>query len=802
MSTSILATKLFPPILKQELVSRPHLVQLLNDSQKYKLTLISAPPGFGKTTLLSEWLHQKKVNAAWFALDEEDNDPFRFLSYLISAVQQAERTIGESSMGMLNTLQGPSMESVFINFINELSTLKHPLSILLDDYQVIDNIEIQSSMSYFINHLPKDIHLLISSRADPPWKLARLRSERELFEIRSRDLSFSFDETRQFLNSLMALNISPGDISALESRTEGWIASLQMAAISLQKSEDAHAFIKAFTGSNRVIFDYLVEEVLHVQTPEVESFLLKTSIFETFNADMANFVLQSADSRSILADLEKSNLFLIPLDNEHRWFRYHHLFSDLLKVHLLHDDPHGAIELHMRAAEWEEKQGNALGAFHHALSAKDLTGAIRIAENNSLGLLDSGQISDLNSWLNAIPQSIINHSPWLIVARAWVVAYLGKTELVETLLKQAEKQLAEFHNPDQQDRIRGNIATIRAYVSWMLGNPTSAIEFSKAAIELLPEIDTLALSQAYLTMAEGYQNTLQYDASEKAFKKADDYSRHLTNSHLHIFSISFLGFLFYIREQYNRAERQCRELLKEYEQPDGTYKLLSLANPLATLCEIYTDQGKLDEAVHYGEQAIKLARQWQQVDTLHFSLTCLDRAYLFSGKYEQANALLKQSKKLAAETSPWFRRISDTLGAYHNIFQNQPARVQAWLDERHFQPAKDRMEDRLEEFSIYRQLLLLRKEYSKTLDISLKLLDYSEKTGEVVRTISNLGDMAKAYIGLGQLEKANDCVDRMIQLAEPEHIGYPFIIRGTIMRELLKKALSKGICSRFRRNTP
>lgn len=797
MSSPILTTKFFIPTVKPQLVTRTRLHKPLTESHKHKLTLISAPPGFGKTTLLAEWLSTNKLRAAWLSLDDDDNDVLRFFSYLITAIQQVELSIGTASLTLLNETQQPSIESIVGNLVNELATLKHPCWIILDDYHVITNTDVQTAMFFLLTHLPDTIHLIISTRSDPPWKLGKLRSSQEMLELRASDLRFSMEETTQFLNQMMKLQLTEDDIAALETRTEGWIASLQMAALSMQKVDDVHAFVAAFTGSDRVIFDYLIEEVLHAQSPNVESFLLKTSVLELFDAEMCDFVLKRTDSHSILTNLEKSNLFLIPMDNEHRWFRYHHLFSDLLRFHLQHDDPLGALNIHKHTAEWLEQHGDPLGALQHFLSAKDLTNAIRVAEQNALSLLDHGQISDVNSWLNTIPQSMIIHSPWLSVARAWALIYLGKTDATETLLQQAEKHLAQLTINAESERIKGHITSIRAYAQWMVGNSALSVELCQVALDALPESDCLARSQVYVILGLSQQNLLIFDAAEKSFLQADECSRHLANSHIHLLAIANLGFLYYVQGKFSRAEQQCINLLNEFKLPDGNFRHLALANPLATLSIVYCSTGRSEQAIQAGENAVRLARQWQQMDTLHYALTCLDSAYLCAGEFEKADEMLAQAKKIAQDISPWWQRISERQEVIHYFFRNQPEAVSTWLENKGFNSETMDIQTYFEYFQTYVRALMLQGKYELALQYSIKLMETIENEEPKLRQISVLGEIALAQNFLGREKEAFTTLERSLKIAEPLQYTYPFIIKLNPMKELLQKVKSKGVSPVF-----
>ena len=351
MSTPLLQTKLYIPHSQPNLISRPRLIKHLEDGLSRKLTLVSSPAGFGKTTLLSEWIHKCGRSAAWISLDQGDNDPSRFLKYFITALQKNEAEIGEGILSALQSSQHPKTDILLTGLLNDITEMTQPFIIVLDDYHVITEPTIQEMLSFILENQPPQIHLVISSRADPPWPLARLRVRGELAEIRTRDLRFTTDEAATFLNNVMGLKLSPQEVALLEGLTEGWIAGLQMAALSMRGRKDVSGFIESFSGSHRFILDYLVEEVLDQQSHTIQEFLLKTSILESLNGPLCDAVTDREDSQMTLTQLEQANLFLVPLDNERRWHRYHHLFADLLRIHLEHTQPEHTPTLHRRASE-------------------------------------------------------------------------------------------------------------------------------------------------------------------------------------------------------------------------------------------------------------------------------------------------------------------------------------------------------------------------------------------------------------------------------------------------------------------
>src|SRR5215210_6530317 len=420
MSTPILTTKLYVPPPRPHAVLRPRLTGRLNEGLHRKLTLISAPAGFGKTTLLGEWVAGCERPAAWLSLDEADSDPTRFLAYLVAALQTIAPNIAEGVLGMLQSPQPPPTEAVLTTLLNETATIEDDLALVLDDYHVIDARAVDDALAFVLEHLPPRMHLIISTREDPHLPLARLRARGQLGELRAADLRFTSSEAAEFLEGVMGLDLSAQDIAALETRTEGWIAGLQLAAISMRGHEDATGFIESFTGSHRFVLDYLVEEVLQQQPDRVRTFLLQTSILERLSGPLCDAVTGQEDGRGMLEALERGNLFVVPLDDERRWYRYHHLFADVLQAHLMAEQPDRAPTLHRRASEWYEQHGSAADAIRHALAAEDFERAAGLVELAALVMLGSSQ-ETLYRWLMALPDEVVRARPVLSVYYAFAL---------------------------------------------------------------------------------------------------------------------------------------------------------------------------------------------------------------------------------------------------------------------------------------------------------------------------------------------------------------------------------------------
>jgi LuxR family transcriptional regulator, maltose regulon positive regulatory protein len=427
---SLVFTKLRPSQARPNLVARPRLTARLEREASRKLTLISAPAGFGKTTLLVEWLKEREdgdQSVAWVSLDEGDNDPVRFLSYLVAALR---RTLGEGfGEGVLAVLRSPGpphMEAVLGAFVNELVDLPGEIAVVLDDYHVLE-------------HLPPNVHLVISSRIDPPLQLSRLRTRSQMTELDAADLTFTSEEAASFLNTVMGLDLSAEDVAVLEERTEGWIAGLQLAALSMRHRKDVSGFIRSFSGSHRDVLDYLAEEVLERQLGQVREFLLETSIAEHLTGTLCDAITGRDEGQQMLERLERDNLFVIALDDERHWYRYHHLFAEFLRGRLMRERPESTGELHLRASGWYEDNGHLPEAVGHALSAPDHDLAARLIEEGFEGAVERGEGTTALRWLEALPTEAKRLRPRLFVEHAVALVITGRPDDAEPLLKEAER---------------------------------------------------------------------------------------------------------------------------------------------------------------------------------------------------------------------------------------------------------------------------------------------------------------------------------------------------------------------------
>jgi LuxR family maltose regulon positive regulatory protein len=515
MSIPILSTKLYIPPPPPQVVPRPRLIEQLNAGLHRKLTLIAAPAGFGKTTLVSAWVAGCDRPVAWLALDPGDGDPIRFLTYLVTALRTFAPQLGAGVLGGLQSPQPLPTESLLTALLNDLTTIPNSFLLVLDDYHMIEAPAVDEALTFLLEHLPAQMHLVITTREDPPLPLARLRAQGHLTELRAADLRFTVGEAATFLNQIMGLDLADVDVTALETRTEGWIAGLQLAAFSMRGREDIPGFIRAFSGDHRYIVDYLVAEVLQRQPAAVRSFLLQTAILNRLHGPLCDAVTGQPGGTARLAALERGNLFVVPLDDGRHWYRYHHLFADVLAAHLRVEQPDQIATLHRRASAWYEQQGAAAEAIHHALAAADFEHAADLIERAVPAMRRSRQVATLLGWLKALPAEVVRCRPELSVRYAHALLASGELAGVEDHLRDAERWLDTPGTPEDiyvgRDtprtgmvvvdeeafrRVPAEIAVARAGRALMLGDVPAAVNHARRLQDLIQKDDQLGRGSA------------------------------------------------------------------------------------------------------------------------------------------------------------------------------------------------------------------------------------------------------------------------------------------------------------------
>ena len=807
----LLETKLYRPKWSADWVSRSRLINCLNPQRK--LTLISAPAGFGKTTLLAEWIASLPTSPiAWVSLDPNDNDATVFWTYLITALQAIHPSIGARSLSLLRSPQPPPIESVLMTLLNEIAAVEADFAVILDDYHVIETQAIHHGISFLLSHLPLPMHLVIASRTDPPFSLARLRSRGELTELRVVDLRFTPAEAAAFLNQVMGLAVAAADVAALERRTEGWIAGLQLAALSMQGREDLSGFIAAFSGDDRYILDYLVEEVLRQQPERVRHFLLQTAILERLSGSLCDAVTGQGDGPAMLETLERGNLFIIPLDNKRQWYRYHHLFADVLQTHTRAAWPDRLPGLHGRASEWYEQQALFADAIHHALAARNFERAADLIEPVWPAMRNRQQEATVRRWLKLLPDPLIRARPILSVAYALVLLNAGQSEGIETYLQDAERELAHLAqavpgspaaqriaaNEVQYRFLPASIANARAYRAQALGDFASTISHAQQAMALLP-------------LEKGYERGT---------------------------TAAFLGLAHWSSGDVAAAHRSFADGLRIFQKL-GSIQIVVAATPI--LAQMGTAQGRLRVTADGCEQTLQLAQQrgpmLQGTAELYLSLSGI--------RYEQgdlaaASQLLqtgearREQVSISAAAYLWWlvkAQITaaqgdldtafDQLHEAAQLYRRSPVpnvrpvaalKVRLWLWQGRLAEALEWLQEsglsvddepsylrEYEHLTLARVLIAQYRQggtdevIHQVIGLLTRLLAAAEARKRTGSLIKILVALALAREAQGDVEVAIASLERSLNLAEPEGYVRVFAEQGTPMARLLQQALMRGI---------
>lgn len=799
-STSLLATKLYFPTQRADLVPRPRLVGRLADGMTRKLTLVSAPAGFGKTTLLSEWRASdsgKNFAVAWLSLDEDDNHLSMFLRYLAAALEGIQTGLGDSLRTVLQSPRLSSTNLLLTPLINDLITIPFSHAIILDDFHVINSKAIHEALEFILEHLPPQTHVVILTRADPPLLLSRLRARNQLLEIRAADLEFTVEETAVFLNQIRQLRLSSEDVLALETRTEGWIAGLQLAALSMQDREDPHGFVSAFTGSHQYILDYLMDEILSKQEDQVHQFLLKTAILDRMNASLCEAITGFGNSREILEQLLHGNLFIVQLDDERHWYRYHHLFADVLRSRISHTYKEEFPDLHRSASEWFERNGLIAEALYHTLEAGDLEHAGRLVEQNAMSMLMRGELITLANWIQSVEVLIPDH-PWLGIYQAWTLTLTGHLDQVESLLQLVGRRAAVI-NPDLGgEEIAGHIAAIRAYGANLHQDARSAIKFSYESLDHLSQGNLAIRSVVAMTLASACWADGDVQGAVSAFLDVKRMGIAAGNTNAAIGGLSSLGNLFLVQGQLQQAAETYRDAIHLATQPDQTLSPVAGA-AYAGWSMVCYEWNDLETALKYAQHSVDLCQKWGSSQSLATSYIILAQARQAQGNPEKADAALRQAETLV-QTVGSSTLVTGWAEAYRANFWLAKGNLEAarrWLqkhepDSEHGIPYLRSILNRT-----YVRVLLAEKDLASASALLEHLLSVAEETGQTGTTIDMLVLQALVFQARSKHSMALKSLERALMLAQPEAFMRVFLDEGEPMAELLRRAGSQGIAPKY-----
>ncbi|MBN2386063.1 MAG: hypothetical protein JXB85_03525 [Anaerolineales bacterium] len=786
----LLATKFHIPPLRPDLIHRPRLVTQLQNGQKRKVTLVSAPAGFGKTTAIVEWIATGGSGpVAWLSLDRGDNDPPRFWTYFIAALQIVRPGLGQVTVEMLASLQPTPLEAGLTALINDVAALPEPLALVLDDYHLVETQTIHESLAFLVEHQPAQLHLVVAGRADPPWPLARMRSRGEVLELRERDLRFTPQEAADFLTCSMKLGLEAADMAALKEHTEGWVAGLQMAAISLQDRQDTHHFVADFTASNRYIFDYLIEEVLRKQAPEMQDFLLATSILERLSAPLCDAVMKRSDSQAVLDYLERGNLFLIPLDDKRHWYRYHHLFADLLRLRLQQVWPEHA-DLHQRAAEWLEANGLIADAIGHSLGAEDYARAARIAERNVLALVGQGHLGTLASWLESLPDELTRSSPWLGIAQGYINVYAGNLEAVDRWLVRAEAAAGSGGlTVAEAQRIAGHVAAIRSFGGGLRAQEETALVEARRAIDLLPEDDWMARCLALTMLAIETRREGRLAEAAESFARAVAIGETAGNNHVAMLARSNLTSLMMQMGRLSEAEAVYQDMVRTESSAGRRAGMAGMA--WIALARIARERNDLEAALEYARQGLEISRQWGQKE---FELTgYIDIADVLvaRGEFAAAREQMALAKRSRGELSwpPWLTALEAEMALQAGDLEM----ALGWAEEAGLSIEDEIRFRQLDVYLTLARLLLAQERWSEAQLLLQRLHDLVAGSGAVTRMIVIESLRAVALYQDGQVAPALEAFQEALSLGEAEGFTRSILEAGPAVADLLRRALGRGI---------
>jgi len=808
MSTPILLTKLSIPQSRPALVHRQRLIEQLNIGLQRKLTLVSAPAGFGKTTLVTDWLQTVGDNllspfhVAWLSLDEGENDPVQFLIYLIASLVRSEAIgdkFGNVLQNLLQSPQPPPLNSLLISLINEISSSPDQIIIIFDDYHRVQAQPIHEILIFLLENLPPLTHLVITTREDPNLPLARLRAQNQLSDIRASDLLFSPKEAGEFLNQVMGLSLSVEDIAILVTRTEGWIAGLQLAAISMQGKDDVANFIQAFSGSNRLVIDYLIEEVINQQPEDVQKFLLQTAILNRFSGSLCNVLTSRSDGQVVLEALERANLFIIPLDNERRWFRYHHLFADLLQQRLKSSPEINIQDLNIRARDWFSEHGMEREALQHSLLAKDFEEAAKLINRLSMEVVQKGEYRTVSDWINSLPDDIQQEHPFLWALDVWALRMEGRFEAAETRIAEVEEALK---NPAQGasadlEAIKGLINSHKAYIAFIRGNLEETISISWESLDQLPQ-DMLVirtLTALYLGVALRYQGNLK-EALE-IYLKTLPYGKQLVGSSIAVFCFTHLSDLYYDLGKLQKSKEMAEQAIQFTNQHTGRPDLPFTGHAYVCVGRVLRQWGYLTEALEIIQRGVGLCRQWNVADVL--ALACNELADInFSlGEKELAQDALQESLQIYQEFSPWASGLVAAHQVKHSLGFGEIEPAIEWLGGTDLKANSPIDLSRDIEFLTLARVFIAQNKLDEGLALLDRISEVSDEIGKKYTTLEAMILQAKALFIREDTEKAMERLEQALTLGEAEEYIQIFVDEGLPIARLLYETLSRGIAPEY-----
>ncbi len=826
MSGDLLQTKLYVPRLRPSLVPRLRLKERLNQGLQlgHKLTLISAPAGFGKTTLVSDWIQAMSevtppFATAWLSLDEGDNDLNSFLIYFIAAIQTVEPDFGLDPLAALQSSGATNIEAVLMVLLNEIADLSQTLVLVLDDYHVIENQLIDKALTFLLDHSPATLHLVITTRIDPALPLARLRGRGQLTDLRVADLRFTNEEATTFLKQMMHLEISAENIAALGARTEGWITGLQLAALSLQERDAEYVtrFIQSFTGIHHHILDYLVEEVLQQQPPRLHSFMLQTSILTRLTGSLCEAVCDfendsptHSDGHTLLNRLAKSNLFIVPLDDERRWYRYHHLFADLLRFRLQQEQANMIPELHCRASKWHEEHGFIDQAIRHAIAADDLEQAARLVAEHSFPANERGEVSTVRRWFELLPDERVRSDPSLSVDYAWTLFLSSQIGAVEERLNDAEALLSRQTTPINSKKVTElscQINTLRAILYGIQGKPMRSTEVAQQVLRILPDDRRSERGILLLTLAVNFRDLGDIAQASQSYADAVTLLLAAENIMAAIMAVEQLVRLLVMQGKLVQAVEVCQEMLDASAEFSASEQLRALSSDMAraNMSHVLYERNELADAEVYMRRGIKQTKRGGFLQSLISGQMLLARILQARDDANGANKMLQAAiNSTQMDLQPMYQAELTACQVQLWLAQEELDTASRWAQESNLSAEIEfNLQNEYEHISLARVLVAQGRASSdgvmliRALGLVERLALSAESAGRMGHLIDLLILQALALDAQGDLNQALSSLERALELAEPQGFVRIFLDNGSPIIRLLKEATRRDIAAEY-----
>ncbi len=786
MLPRLLATKFHIPPQRVARVVRPRLLAQLQQGlgEHCKLALISAPAGYGKTTLVAEWLaslHAEiktpQPRISWLSLDETDNDPLRFVRYFLAAFQKADESLGLQAQGKLAMPNLPPLPSLLDDLLNDLAENDVSLVLVLDDYHVINRPEIHAALEYFIDHQPASVHLVLTTRADPPLPLARLRARRQMTELRARDLRFTADEARAFFG-LANLALAENALRALDERTEGWAAGLQLAALALQHQTDPAAFIETFRGSHRYVLDYLAGEVLQQQGDEMRAFLTQISLLDRFNAELCQALTGREDAQALIARLEQSNLFIIPLDDERRWYRFHHLFADYLRSLLA--KPEQAL-LCQKAAAWHAANHLTAEAVRYALACGDYNFAAQVVEN-ALGensTWSDGNLSQLVAWLEALPGEAFQTRPRLGLHAARAFYVQGRFEPAEAHLAQAEQALKSQPVTFETKQLQAMANLHRGAIAAVRGEFQTVLALVPAAQACIPPDNHLAHARAFFSLGRAYELARQTSLAVENYLQSSLESRAAGVLFLAVSGLCSAAQAQIQQGCLRLAGNSCRDAI----QLTGETRIPPLGLAWGTLGAVALERNDLPTAEKYLQDGITLSRQGGLRADLVVQLFLWGRLRAYQGDLGGLHSAMDEALSIIRSVGvSRTEQFALAYRAHYQQFLGQQAAAARWASE--YQSRRAEVADEFADLTLAR-ILLASGDREQVAGLLYPILKQATASGRMQIALEALILLGLYHHAQGENVAAQDCLKKALELAAPEGYFRVFLDEGQPLLELL-----------------